>query len=700
MSIKVIKEKRIKNVTDSHLQVRNLNDYETYDWSSQKIVDALREECNIPKMDAEKIANEVYNDLNKQDKTEIDISTLKNIVNYHIFKHGYNGVKLAGQINLGMSLLDLDNLFKEKSNENSNISNNNPEALALTVVENTNKKYALKKVFTNDVATAHLEGLIHLHDLGQVTKSYCSAHSFRSIAMHGLGKFFGFDIKSSPAKNARALIGQLNTFMCSIAHYFAGAIGIDFVNIYIAPYIVGLTYAEIKQNAQHLIFTLSQSAFSRGGQVLFSDLNCHICIPDWLKKVKAVGPGGKILDKTYGDFEKESQLFLKAMLEVYQGGDASGAPFAFPKCDLHVCRDSFTGEAKKLLDLSCQIASENGSIYFVFDRDSVTLSACCRLKTKIEDKSLLLEPERIRFSGIQNVSINFPQCAYRSKRDEKLFFKELDKVLDLVVKAHLQKKKFLKEIGSDVGSPMYPILGETYFDKEVYIDLDKGTYIVGIVGINEAVKYLYGKELHEEAEAHQRGLDIITYVYWKIKKLSKETGLKLSIEETPAESTARRLAKTDSLRFKDDVVFQGDIQEDNIYYTNSIHFRADSDVDILTRIQKQSEYHPLIESGSIIHLFVGENLPSSKAIYTLVKNTFEKTDCSQFCISPEFTICYHCNKRFNGLKDKCPQCKSEDINHITRIVGYFSNVRNWNKSKQKELKDRKGGDYEIRSTGE
>jgi ribonucleoside-triphosphate reductase len=696
MSIKILKEKKIKNITDSHLQVKNLNDYEKYEWSSQKIVDALRDECSISKADAEDIANSVYNDIVAKQKTEIDISTLKNIINYHIFKKGFNGIKLAGQINIGMSLLDIDNLFKEKSNENSNISNNNPESLALTIVENTNKKYALKKVFSSDVSTAHLEGLIHIHDIGQITKSYCSAHSLRSIAMNGLGKFFGFDVKSAPAKNARALIGQLNTFMCSIAHFFAGAIGIDFVNIYLSPYVVDMTYKEIKQNAQHLIFTLSQSAFSRGGQVLFSDLNCHVCIPDWLKKVRAIGPGGILLNKTYGDFEKESGLVLKAMLEVYRDGDFSGAPFAFPKCDLHVCKNSFSGEAKKLLDLACTVSSENGGVYFVFDKDSVTLSACCRLKTKIDDVSLLREPERIRFSGIQNVSINLPQCAYRSGKDEKIFYKELDKCLDLVVKAHLQKKKFLKEIGSEPGSPMYAIVGEKYFDDSVYIDLNSGTYIVGIVGLNEAIKYLYGIELHENEDAHNKGLDVVTYLYWKIKKLSKDSGLKLSLEETPAESTARRLAKTDLLRFKCDAVYQGSVEEDNIYYTNSIHFRTNCDIDIISRIRKQSEYHPLIESGSIIHLFVGENLPSHSSVFNLVQKTFYNTECSQLCISPEFTVCYHCNKRFNGLKDSCPKCKTSDVQHITRIVGYYSNVKNWNKSKQKELKDRKDGKYELR----
>ena len=36
------------------------------------------------------------------------------------------------------------------------------------------------------------------------------------------------------------------------------------------------------------------------------------------------------------------------------------------------------------------------------------------------------------------------------------------------------------------------------------------------------------------------------------------------------------------------------------------------------------------------------------------------------------------------------------LHHMTRVVGYYSRIDNWNKSKQGELKDRHKGDYAIK----
>lgn len=170
--VKVLKKKNSSNSTDFHLQVKSLSDFEIYDWDAEKIITALTKECKLKREDAKNIADKVYNELLEKNKKEIDVQTLKTIINYHLFLEGYNGAKLSGQVSVGMSLYDLDSLIKDKSAENSNISNNNPEAVALTVSENTFKKYALKKVFSKDVANAHLEGLIHLHDLGECLKIY------------------------------------------------------------------------------------------------------------------------------------------------------------------------------------------------------------------------------------------------------------------------------------------------------------------------------------------------------------------------------------------------------------------------------------------------------------------------------------------------------------------------------------------------
>lgn len=45
---------------------------------------------------------------------------------------------------------------------------------------------------------------------------------------------------------------------------------------------------------------------------------------------------------------------------------------------------------------------------------------------------------------------------------------------------------------------------------------------------------------------------------------------------------------------------------------------------------------------------------------------------------------------------KCEKCGSENITLITRIVGYFSSVSQWNKSKIEELKSRRKGNYKVK----
>jgi len=495
--------------------------------------------------------------------------------------------------------------------------------------------------------------------------------------------------------------------------YYAGALGIGYLNIMYAPFLVNLPFKEIKQEAQYLIFSGSQNAFSRGGQSLFLDFNVHLGIPHYLRNIPAIGPGGKYTGKNYGEYEKESQLFLKALMEVWREGDSQGKVFAFPKMDLHIDSKSFEDpEQEKLLKYACEIASENGSPYFIFDRDDISLAACCRLKTEITDQEMILHPEKLRFAGIQNVTINLPQCAYKAfsknnisessldLNDEdnlKLFFKKIDQALCLAVKAHLQKKIFLKMMMKKPSGPLWQI-GKTAKDGRPYVDLDGGTYLIGLIGLNEAVQHITGKQLHEDEDVFKLGLKIISFMSLKCREYSKNFNLKLSLEESPAESAAGRLAKIDLQEFPDSKkVIKGNSDGDESYYTNSIHFAAAAPVDLITRIIKQSKFHPLIKSGAIIHAFVGESRPSPESIYNLVKKVWEHTQCSQLTISPEFTICNTCSEVSRGLQESCNGCGSEDVYGVTRIVGYYSKITNWNKNKIGELKDRHSGNYKVKS---
>ena len=180
-------------------------------------------------------------------------------------------------------------------------------------------------------------------------------------------------------------------------------------------------------------------------------------------------------------------------------------------------------------------------------------------------------------------------------------------------------------------------------------------------------------------------------------ELSVKHQMKLTLEESPAESAARRLAKADLVYYRPEAltVFKGG-SEDVAYYTNSVHLSADAPVTLVERIRKQARFHSLIESGAITHAFIGEQRPSPAAIDRLVRDTFFRTQSAQLVLSPEFTYCLECGHNMRGLQHRCTVCGSANVEGETRVVGYFSKVKNWNKSKRDgELPARQRGHYAV-----
>ena len=696
-SLRVRKQTKQKtDTTDVSLLVNTETKDEVYPWDKRKIATAMEKEADIPEEIASEIANVVEHRVFASGLTRISTTLIRELVDNELFERGLNK-KLEKQTVIGMPKYDLEELILSKNKENSNIATNNPEAINLAIAENTLKQFALQEVFSKDVANAHLNGILHLHDLGYPTRVYCSSHSLEYLKKYGLS-LQNLDTESAPAKHARTLTGHLNTFLASMQAYYAGALGVGYINIMYAPYIEGMSYKEMKQEAQHLIFSCSQSAFSRGGQTLFLDFNIHTGVPKYLRNIPAIGPSGKPTGKTYGDYADTARQFTLAMLDVWREGDCYGHPFAFPKCDFHINEDTLNDPKQyELLEYACQIASENGVPYFIFDRDEITLSACCRLRTTITDNYMIQHPESMRFCGFQNITINLPQAAYRAGRGNwDALLKEIDKAIGIAVKAHLQKKLFVGKLMSSPEMPLWEI-GKKAKDGRPYADLETSTYIVGILGLNECLQFMTGRELHEGEDMIREGLRIIAHMYMRVKEAGKKYNLKFSLEESPAESASRRLAKVDVRNYPEAAeIVKGNIEKDEFYYTNSVHLRPDAPVDMITRIFLQSKFHTMIESGAIIHAFVGEERPPASSILNLVKKTFKNTQAAQLTISPEFTICSDCKKVTQKLTDICKYCGSRNVYGITRIVGYYSRINNWNKSKIGELADRHKGNYSLK----
>jgi len=690
-SIKVRKPTReAGSSTDIALLVDPGSRDELLPWDKTRVQEALIREAHLAPYDARKIAGAVEKKVLSSGLERISTSLVRELVDNELFERGFSS-KLVSQSLVGMPKYDLDQLVFSRSKENSNITANNPEAINLAIAETTLKQYALQEVFSRDVAEAHKTAVIHLHDLGYPTRVYCSSHSLEYLKKYGL-MLQNLDTKSAPAKHARTLTGHLNTFLASMQAYYAGALGVGYINVLYAPYLEGMTHKEMRQEAQHMIFSGSQSAFSRGGQTLFLDFNIHTGVPSYMQNTEAIGPGGKPTGKTYGEYERVAAQFTRALLDVWREGDSFKRVFAFPKCDFHINHDTFTDpEQLDLLKYACQIASENGVPYFVFDRDEVTLSACCRLRTTIEDNYMLEHLESMRFCGFQNVTINLPQAAYRAGRGNyDGLIKGIHAAMELACKAHLEKRKFIKLLMSGPQMPLWEI-GKPAADGRPYVDLDKATYIIGLVGLNECLQYLTGQELHESDEALKAGLRIVAEMNMKAREFSKRHNLKFSLEESPAESATRRMAKIDLRAYPSETrdVIRGDLDEDQFYYTNSVHLRASAPVDMVSRIRMQSKFHGMIDSGAIIHGFVGEKLPSAESIFNLVKKAFYNTMAAQLTISPEFTVCTICNSMIVGDLEECPKCGARNfVGKVARSLDYQAGEPLWDVAHMSSLEGR------------
>ncbi len=541
----------------------------------------------------------------------------------------------------------------------------------------------------------------HIYDITTETHTFmcngiyshnCGGHSLEYLKKYGLN-LPNITSTSRPAKHPEVLIGHMVKMASSLQSNYAGAIGWEAVNMFFAPFLVGLPYKRIKQLAQMLIYEFNQLAGARGSQVVFTDFNLYYNIPKHFADTPAIGPGGEYTGLLYKDYERESQDFLKALFEVYAEGDAMGKTFVFPKPLLHLNKEFFqTSGWEEMLDQACEVAASQGITYFLFDRgDEVQVAQCCRLKLTLgeEDLAETKTPEKMRFTSLQNVTVNLPRLAYKAKGDDDKLLEELDKTLEKVGEAHLQKRKFIKTL-MDLGTKGPLSLFVAGADGEPYLRLDRLTYIAGLLGLNEMVQAHLGEQLHESDRALKFGLKVVSHMNLKCKEISKRYDINLVIEESPAESATYRLAKLDMKYFPAQAsqVIKGSIPNDEFYYTNSVHMAVDAPVDYIDRVKKQGLFHPLMEAGAFVHIWLGESEPSPDSIKNFVIKTYEQTQAEQIAFSPEFTVCEDCWQTSRGLHELCPRCESDNVYGVTRVVGYFSKIQTWNKGKTGELKER------------
>ncbi|MCI9153530.1 ribonucleoside triphosphate reductase [Lachnospiraceae bacterium] len=549
--------------------------------------------------------------------------------------------------------------------------------------------YWLSEIYDEEIAKAHKNADIHLHDLSMLT-GYCAGWSLKQLIKEGLGGIVG-RITAAPAKHLSVLCNQMVNFLGIMQNEWAGAQAFSSFDTYLAPFVKAdrLTYPEVKKCIESFVFGVNIPS-RWGTQSPFSNITLDWTVPNDLANLPAI-VGGVEQDFTYGDCKKEMDMVNKAFIETMIEGDAEGRGFQYPIPTYSITSDfdwSETENNRLLFEMTAKYGTPYFSNYINSDLEpSDVRSMCCRLRLDLRE----LRKKSGGFFGsgestgsVGVVTINMPRIAYLSENEEE-FYTRLDRLMDISARSLHIKREVISKL---LDEGLYP------YTKRYLGSFDNHFSTIGLVGMNEAglnAKWL--KKDLTDPETQQFTKDVLNHMRERLSDYQEMYGDLYNLEATPAESTTYRLAKHDVEQFPDIITAAEECGTP--YYTNSSHLPVSYTEDVFEALDIQDELQTLYTSGTVFHTFLGEKLPNWKAAAALVRKIAENYKLPYYTMSPTYSICKN-HGYISGEQYTCPCC-GEETEVYSRITGYYRPVKNWNDGKAQEFRERKV--YDVFDSG-
>jgi ribonucleoside-triphosphate reductase len=589
--------------------------------------------------------------------------------------------------------VDLVDQYLEKIdwqvNENSNMAFS-LQGLNNYISSEISKIYWLNKIYPAEVQKAHISGDFHIHDLS-ILSVYCVGWDLYDLLTQGFKGVAG-KIESKPAKHFRSALGHVVNFFYTLQGEAAGAQAFSNFDTLLAPFIRydKLTYKEIKQALQEFIFNINVPT-RVGFQTPFTNITLDLNIPSTYADQPVI-IGGKPQKETYKNFQKELDTFNKALLEIMLEGDAKGRVFTFPIPTYNITKD-FNWENPNL-DLLWKITGKYGIPYFCnfvnSDMDPEDArSMCCRLRLntkQLEKRGGGLFGAHPLTGSIGVVTLNSARLGYLSENEED-FLNRLEKLMILGKESLEIKRKILERF---TAKGLYP------YTKFYLRNMKKkhGEYwknhfsTIGILGMNEACLNLLGQNIGSEQGAAFTSR-IMDFMREKLIKFQEETGNNYNLEATPAEGTSYRLAKKDKEMYPNIICANEEQYKSDAepFYTNSTQLPVNFTDDIFEVLDLQDDLQTKYTGGTVIHLFVGEQISDASTIKNAVRKICEGYHLPYFTFTPTFSVCPS-HGYIGGEHNTCPTCQSK-CEIYSRVVGYLRPVNQWNHGKREEFKERK-----------
>ena len=515
--------------------------------------------------------------------------------------------------------------------------------------------YWLSYIYPKEIGEAHRNGDFHIHDLSMLS-GYCAGWSLRALLEEGFNGVPGH-IESVPPKHLSSAVGQMVNFMGTLQNEWAGAQAFSSVDTYLAPFIRldNMTYDQVKQKVQELIYNLNVPS-RWGTQTPFTNFTFDwVCPRDLAPQHPKIG--GKEVDFTYGDLQKEMDMINKAYIEVMTAGDAKGRPFTFPIPTYNITND-FIWEGENA-DLLFEMTAKYGLPYFQNFMNSDlkptdVRSMCCRLRLDVREllkrgNGLFGSAEQTGSIGV--VTINCARLGYNYKGNIEGLYYQLDHLMELAKTSLEIKRKTIQKL---MDGGLYP------YTKRYLGSLRNHFATIGVNGVNEMIRNFSNDEYDiTDPRGHKMAADLLEHIRSKMVEFQEETGNLYNLEATPAEGTTYRFAKEDAKHFAD-IIQAG--TKDAPYYTNSTQIPVSYTDDPFEVLDMQDDLQTKYTGGTVLHLYMAERISDINNCKNIIKRVFENYRVPYITITPTFSICPK-HGYIAGEHEYCPICDAEILSN-------------------------------------
>lgn len=613
---------------------------------------------------------------------------------YIIYRYQHGNLRDAKELFSNIDLVDdYLHLRDWRVRENANLSYS-LQGLNNHISTIVSSQYWLNEIYPPEIAEAHRDGALHIHDLGLLSV-YCVGWDLEDLLLSG---FRGVDqlATSSPPRHFRTALGQVVNFFYTMQGEAAGAQAFSNFDTLLAPFIRydGLDEAQVRQCLQEFFFNMNVPT-RVGFQTPFTNVTLDLQVPGFIKERQVI-IGGELMAECYGDFQEEMDIFNRAFADVLLEGDANGSVFSFPIPTYNITEE-FDWE-NPVYDSIWEMTAKYGSPYFSNFvnsdmRPDDVRSMCCRLR--LDNRELVARGGGLFGSNpltgsIGVVTVNLPHIGYVSRSEEE-FFQRLSRMMELARQSLEIKRKVIERL-TDKG--LYPYsrfyLRNLYLKNGRYWDNHFST--IGLIGMNECCQNFMGCSIADET-GHAFSVKVLDFMRDTLARFQEETGHIYNLEATPAEGTSYRLARLDRERYPDIIVANHEAAEagGEPYYTNSSQLPVNYTDDLFEALRLQDDLQTRYTGGTVFHAFLGEQSMPGASARQLVRMVTSSFRLPYVTITPTFSIC-PVHGYLQGEVPECPLCKAEGrdsrCNVFSRIVGYLRPIGQWNSGKQAEFSDR------------